>query len=358
MKKLTLSVLITAFAATQALCGLKFVDASQFRIIGTPTDATTIPYNRLPDSLEGKIREQLWDLGRNSAGIAIRFSSNTTTIGAKWDVWLNRSMNHMTQTGIRGLDLYTLQDDGTWTFVNSARPGSQASNTATIMSNMTAREREYMLFLPLYDGCHSIHIGIDSTATIGMPKVNLPTTSKPVVWYGTSITQGGCASRPGMAATNILERKLNRVIINLGFSGNGRLDPEIAEMMAAIDASVYILDCLPNVTTPQIKELTEKFYRILRGKRPKTPILMMENPEFPHTRFNGETRRLIEEKNATWHEFYVRFCNEGDKNLFFIPSKGMIGDDHEATVDCNHFTDLGFMRCADFMLPILQKFVK
>lgn len=358
MRKLLLSLIIVCAMATTAIAELQYHDATQFRIIGKPTYATDTIFSRLPDSLSGHIRQGLWGVGRNSAGIAVRFRSNTSTIGLKWHSTNNFSMNHMTATGVRGLDLYTLQSDGSWTFVNAARPGVKPDNKYTLMSNMTPEEREYLLFLPLYDSCSSLEIGIDSTAIIAPPAIDLPVAEKPIVWYGTSITQGGCASRPGMAATDIIERELNRVVINLGFSGNGRLDYEIAEMMAAIDAGIYVLDCLPNVTTPQIKERTERFYSILRKAHPTTPILMVQTPEFPNMRFNTETRRIIEEKDATWLEFYRKFRSAGDANVHFVSSRGMIGDDNEGTVDCAHFTDLGFERCARFFLPIFRTHLK
>lgn len=358
MKKLSLILLINALVCLNAMGELRYHEASQFKIIGRATDASEKIYTRLPDSLKGKIRNELWDLGQNTAGLAIRFHSNATKIGAKWKNHAVFNMNHMTPTGIRGLDLYCLQDDGSWTFVNSARPCEKKTNSAIIMENMSDKDREYMLYLPLYQGIDSLEIGINESAVIGTPHIMLPKDEKPIVWYGTSITQGGCANRPGMAATNILERKLNRVVINLGFSGNGRLDPEIAEVMANVDASIYILDMLPNVTNEQINERIERFYNILRKAHPYTPILLMQNPEFPHMRFNSEVNEKICEKNVTLKSFCNKFRKSGDKNIHYISSEGMMGKDNEATVDCNHFTDLGFMRCADYMLPIIKKYMK
>ena len=146
--------------------------------------------------------------------IAVRFRSNSTSISAKWEVRNNMSMNHMTPTGIKGLDLYCLQD-GKWIFAGSGRPQGKV-NKATIVSNMLPEEREYLLYLSLYDGVTSLSIGVDSLAEITQPAVDLPQREKPVVFYGTSILQGGCASRPGMAHTNILERWLNRECIKSG----------------------------------------------------------------------------------------------------------------------------------------------
>ena len=135
-------------ASTQAQ--LLYRDASVFPLLGKATDATLTRYERLPASLESVSRKPLWDLGRNSAGLALRFRSNSTCIGAKWEVRDNRSMNHMTPTGIKGLDLYCLQD-GKWVFAGSGRPQGKV-NEATIVKNMDPEEREYLLYLSLYDG--------------------------------------------------------------------------------------------------------------------------------------------------------------------------------------------------------------
>lgn len=344
---------IGAFAGEVA-AELEYRDAAEFKIIGLATTASSNPYYRLPDSLEGKVREQLWELARNNAGVAVRFRTDASDIGVRWTVWMNRWMNHMTATGIRGLDLYCLSDSG-WRFVNSARPGSTASNKSKLVSGLSAEMREYMLYLPLYDGVDSLEIVVNSGAVIKTAEVESPSTVKPVVWYGTSIVQGGCASRSGMAATNILSRRLDREVINLGFSGNGRLDAEVAEVMASVDAGLYIIDALPNVTVEQLKQNLERFYDILRQSHPDTPILLVENPPFPNMAYDASVREQIEEKNGILYEFYELFCQRGDESIYFLSSAGMLGEDAEGTVDCNHFTDLGFMRCADYMLPVILR---
>jgi hypothetical protein len=177
-----------------------------------------------------------------------------------------------------------------------------------------------------------------------------------VVAYGTSITQGGCASRTGMAATNIMSRWMNRVMINLGFSGNGLLDYEIAELMAECDASLYTIE-FGNCTAEQILEKTEKFYRILRDKRPDTPIAFIETPLFPSSVFNLSAQNNWKEKNKAIQTMYNELKAKKDKNLWHISSQGLIGMDNEATVDGTHYTDLGFLRCAEFLCPKIQKII-
>ena len=330
-----------------------FHDASAFPLLGKISDATETRYERLPTTLKEVSRPPVWALGKNTAGLAIRFCSDSRQISARWETLNDFSMNHMASTGIKGLDLYCLEN-GEWTYVNTARPTAKKSE-AIIISDMEQKERELMLYLPLYEGIVSLEIGIDSSAFITQPKIDLPRRTKPIVAYGTSILQGGCASRPGMAHTNILSRMLNREIINLGFSGNGQLDYEIAGLMAECDASLYILDFMPNVTVEQIHEKAGKFYRILRDKRPDVPVIFIEEPIFPHTQYDLSLQNKVRKLNEALHTVFEGLKAEKEKNIRLIPSAGMIGTDGEATVDGIHFTDLGFMRYAEYLYPEIQK---
>lgn len=345
-------LLLTTMAGAQIV----YHDASAFPLLGKATEATATRYERLPDSLQHISRKPLWDLGRHSAGLAVRFRTNSTSIAARWEVRDNRSMNHMTSTGIKGLDLYCLQD-GEWIFAGSGRPQGKI-NKATIVKNMLPQEREYLLYLSLYDGVTSLAIGVDSLSEILQPAVDLPRREKPIVFYGTSILQGGCASRPGMAHTNILERRLNRECINLGFSGNALLDLEIAHLMASVDASMFVLDFVPNATVEQMKERADEFYSIIRRKHPHTPILFIEDPIFTHSPFDTRIAKEVKDKNETLNAIFQSLKQRGEKNIYFLSSRDIIGHDGEATVDGIHFTDLGFMRYAEVLYPILKKHIE
>ena len=331
---LLMGLLLAAVANAQTI----YHDASAFPLLGKATESTLTRYERLPDSLQNISRKPLWDLGRNSAGLAVRFRSNSTP------------------TGIKGLDLYCLQD-GKWIFAGSGRPQGKI-NKATIVSNMLPEEREYLLYLSLYDGVTSLSIGVDSLSAITLPAVDLPKREKPVVFYGTSILQGGCASRPGMAHTNILERWLNRECINLGFSGNALLDLEIADVIAGVDASMFVLDFVPNATVEQMKERADKFYTIIRSKHPDTPVLFVEDPLFTHSPFDTRIAKEVKDKNETLNAFFRSLKQRGEKNIYFLSSRDIIGHDGEATVDGIHFTDLGFMRYAEILYPILEKHMR
>lgn len=331
-----------------------YYDADQFQLIGKVTEQTETRYERLPAYLKGTCRPPVWQLGKNSSGLAIRFRTNSTSISAKWELLQNNRMNHMTDTGIKGLDLYAWEGDH-WQPVKAGLPGGK-TNELTIITNMTPQEREYMMFLPLYDGITSLSIGIDSTAYIEDPSLPFPDTTHPIIVYGTSITQGGCASRPGMSYTNILTRKLNREVINLGFSGNGQLDYEIAELMSTRrDASMFILDFIPNVNATQLTEKTNTFFNILREANPGTPILFVETIIFPHSYYDKKTYETITEKNKLLKEEYEKIKRKGDKNIYYLACDNLIGYDGEATVDGIHLTDTGFARMAGKLFETINR---
>lgn len=349
--------LIALALAWQLNAQVVYYNADQFPLLGKTSDETETRYERLPAYLKEVTRPPVWNLGKNSAGLAIRFNSNSSSISAKWEVLGDNRMNHMTETGIKGLDLYAWEGDH-WRPVKAALPSGKV-NERTIISNMTPEEREFMLYLPLYDGVVSLEIGVDSTAYIAPPVLPYPDTSQPILVYGTSITQGGCGTRAGMVYTSILGRMLNREVINLGFSGNGKLDYEIAELMATrTDASLFILDFVPNVNTAQLAEKARPFYDIIRKANPTTPILFVENISYPYMTYDQNTRKNVTEKNRLLRETFEKIKSEGDSHVYYLPTDGLIGEDGEATVDGVHLTDTGFDRLARKVFEAIQTIKK
>ena len=331
-----------------------YTDASVFPLYGKVSEQTNERYERLPSSLEGVSREPVWYLGRHSAGLFIRFRSNSTSIHARWESTFNNTMTHMTDTGAKGLDLYALVD-GEWRHVCSAQPQGKKSERC-IIANMDPVEREYMLYLSLYDGVKSLEIGVDEGSMLDLPAVDRPSREKPVVMYGTSILQGGCANRPGMAHTNIIGRRLDREVINLGFSGNALLDMEIAELMASVeDPGLYVLDYVPNASAQAIDEVGEQFFRIIRDAHPEVPVVFIEDVIFPHTIFDNKILEEVTKKNVVQKRLFKKLKKSGEKRIYYISAEGMIGDDGEATVDAIHFTDLGAMRYVDHVLPVIKR---
>ena len=334
-----------------------YTDASAFPLYGKVSEQTNTRYERLPSYLQGVSRPRVWELGTNSAGLFIRFRSNSTSIHVRWESMYDYAMTHMTDTGTKGLDLYTLVD-GEWRHVCSAQPRGKKSERKVI-ANMDPIEREYMLYLSLYDGVASLEIGVDEGATLDQPAVDRPSREKPIVMYGTSILQGGCANRPGMAHTNIISRRLDREVINLGFSGNALLDMEIAELMASVeDPGLFVLDYVPNASAQAIDEIGEQFFRTIRDAHPDVPVVFIEDVIFPFSIYDNKILEQVTTKNEAQRRLYDKLKKSGEKRIYYIGAEGMIGDDGEATVDGTHFTDLGMMRYVDHVLPTLKKALK
>lgn len=345
----------------QKVNDLVYTDARELSLIGQGFE-TAEGYTRLPENLKGKVRDAVWDLGQNSAGLAIRFRSNSSCIGARWTLLNNFSMAHMAGTGIRGLDLYALDGKGNWRFVGTAQPnGKESANI--FVRRMNGEEKEFLMYLPLYDGVVKLEVGVDSTAYIAKPQESVLTGvegKKPVVFYGTSITQGGCVSRPGMAYPAIVSRKLQRDAVNLGFSGNGRMDRVMADEIAGIDACAYVIDCLPNCTQEIVKDSTEYFIGKIARTHPQVPVYMVSNPPFPYVWVDARDKKDLEDENALWYALYEKLKKEGCSNLQYINVYDgkwgeFLGGDEEETVDGVHLTDTGAMRLAEIFCKELSR---
>ena len=324
-----------------------------FRLEGTliPDSLKENRYDRLPISYKEIVREPVWDLSKSSAGMSIRFLSNSKSINVKWTILNNLKMNHMAETGIKGVDLYFKNKDN-WQYLNTGRPDG-IKNESTLINNMSEEMREFKIFLPLYDGVVNIEVGIDSNSVIKKPLKN---RNKPIIFYGTSITQGGCASRPGMAHTNIISRKLDLDCINFGFSGNGRMEQPISKLMSESKPLFYVIECMPNMENQEnVTNKTIPLVNTIRENNPEAPIVFVEN-FIPTSPILDEKRENeIRGMNLALKTEYQKMISEGYNNIFYIESKNAIGNDNEGTVDGVHFTDLGFLRYADFLI---DKFVE
>ncbi|MET2983920.1 SGNH/GDSL hydrolase family protein [Aureibaculum conchae] len=308
-------------------------------------------YDRLPASYKEIVRKPVWELSKSSAGMSIRFYSNTTSISVKWTVLNDFKMNHMAETGIKGIDLY-FNSENTWQYLNTARP-TGIDNEALLINNMPTKMREFKMFLPLYDGIVTIEVGVDSNSVIKKPLKRNP---KSIVFYGTSITQGGCASRPGMVHTNIISRKLNMDCINFGFSGNGKMEQPINELISELNPNFYVIECLPNMNAEEVADRTVPLVKTIREKHPETAIVFVENFIYEPSVLNKKMNLNIGKKNKALKTEFTKMIKNGFKNIYYIDSKSATGEDHEGTVDGVHFTDLGFIRYADFLIDQFAKF--
>ncbi|MEK6781191.1 MAG: SGNH/GDSL hydrolase family protein [Bacteroidota bacterium] len=318
------------------------------------------PYDRLPAKAEKIVRADVWNLSHHSAGLMLRFKSNADQILVRYKVKGQLAMLHMPATGVSGVDLYAVSTDGKWLWC-----AGKYSMGDTIEYRFKGLEpndsyhqkgREYRLYFPLYNSVQWIEIGVPN-GTLFNP---LPTRKeKPIVVYGTSIAQGGCASRPGMAWSAIVGRKLDRPLINLGFSGNGRLEKEVIDLMGEIDAKLYVLDCLPNLDasdvskSEQVKNLVIQSVRQLRQKGP-TPILLVEHCGYSDEAVNPINRSDYITLNQAQRKAFEQLKSEGHNNLYLI-SKEEIGLTIDGTVDGIHPNDLGMQDYANAFEEIIRE---
>jgi hypothetical protein len=327
---------------------IKYYGKDFFRLEGTviPDSLKENRYDRLPFSYKNIVRKPVWDLSKSSAGLSIRFLSNSTTISVKWKILNDFTMNHMAETGIKGVDLYYKNDNG-WQYINTGRPQG-IDNDYLLVDNMTENLREFKIFLPLYDGVKNIEVGINSTSFIRKVKEN---TKKPIIFYGTSITQGGCASRPGMAHTNIISRKLDIDVVNFGFSGNGRMEQPIAELISETEPLFYVIECMPNmISAENISKTTIPLVNTIKKKNPDTPILFVDHFDFSFSVLDNQVKKYTDSMNTALKTEFKKMVDNGYENIFHLESKNALGSDYEGTVDGVHFTDLGFIRYADFLI--------
>ncbi len=357
LKSYSLSSLLLPFALFLLPCFAGAQDWHNALDIGLTGQAWTEleqPYDRLPAKAKGVVRDPVWNLGTNTAGLSVHFKTNSPSIKVKWVVRYENSMWHMTDCGIRGLDLYMKHPEG-WHYAGSGSPGAGKSYERSLVKDLDESYHQFQLNLPLYDGIDSLWIGIDEGFVL--EKVE-PIDQKPIVIYGTSIQQGGCASRPGMAASNILARMRNQEVINLGFSGNGRMEMELAALIGEIDAAAYVFDCLPNIhDLTVIAPRYVAFITYIREVKPETPIFLVETATTVKSTIVESDRRQLNGQNEELRKAYYQLKDAGVSKLYLIPGHDLIGTDGEGTVDGVHYTDLGFLRYANKLNQALNKWI-
>ena len=304
-------------------------------------------YQRLPQRAEQLVRKPVWDLSLQTAGLYVKFYTNAPQIQVKYQVTGGFSMPHMPATGVSGVDLYTMDCNGQqcWCAANY-QFGDTVRYTYNDLTyrNTHNKGNEFTLYLPLYNGVKSLQIGVPEGSRFDFVR---PSAEKPVVIYGTSIAQGACASRPGMAWTNILQRKLDMPVVNLGFSGNGQLDEDFFKLLVEVDAAMYVIDCMPNMTNDRVELIRprlEKGIRILRSKS-KAPILLVEHDGYMGFCASDEKGEKFRKTNEQLHAVYDSMKDEA-KNLHYI-TFDELALSMDSQVDGVHATDLGMQQYAN-----------
>jgi hypothetical protein len=333
---------------------LHWHDARALTLEGRGWSDAPGPYDRLPPRAEGRVHELDWRFAKHSAGMVVRFITDATEIGARWILKsTDVAMAHMPSTGVSGLDLYVRAGER-WSWLAALRPGTLLAekNEQRLVIGLAPAMREYSLYLPLYNGVTSVEVGVPAGASLS-PAPARRGPARPLVFYGTSIPQGGCVSRPGMAYPSIVGRKLDAVTINLGFSGSGRCEPAMVDLLAELDAAVFVVDSLVNMEPAIVEERMAHLVDVFQQKQPRTPLVLVE--EAVHPSAYARARTLQTPRSATLQKVFNEKRGRSGGRLFLVPGDVLLGDDGESTVDGIHPTDLGALRMADVLTPFLGR---
>lgn len=326
-------------------------DVRDWGVEGKGWNDTAKYFDRLPARAEEKVRKAVWGLSRHSAGMLVRFETDATEIWADHVVTSDRlAMPHMPATGVSGLDLYAEDAEGNTRWLAVSRPTSREMRSKLI-SGIVPGRRTYTMYLPLYNGTESLKVGVPK-GTLFEPIA--PRREKPMVFYGTSITHGACASRPGMPHPAILGRRLGRPVINLGFSGNGKMEQEVGEFLVELDPAVYVIDCLPNMVGSEVEARAEPLVRQLRQARPEVPLVLVEDRTYANTPFLMDRQQRHAASRAALRKAYEKLKQAGFEELHYVDGETLLGDDRDDTTDGSHPSDLGFYRQANALERVLR----
>jgi len=325
-----------------------------FRLVGFEWIKQENVYRRLPVHPEWELSQGVEGLANHTAGGQVRFKTNSKRILINVELREKSGMYHMPATGQSGFDLY-MELDGENRYIKTTRFPVDSTHYKVELYN--SEENSMHLFtinFPLYNGVNFLEIGIDEGAAIE-PPTPFKTQGKFVI-YGTSITQGGCVCRPGMAYSNIMSRTLDVEFINLGFSGNGKGEPALANLINQIsDVRFIILDYEAN-TSKTIKNSLENFVDILREKHPETPILIMSKVRYARERKGTEKYALLISNRDFQRDLVQKKKEAGDNNIYFLDGSKVLGSKYyECAVDGVHPSDLGSQIIADAMTKAIRE---
>ncbi|MEG1955403.1 MAG: SGNH/GDSL hydrolase family protein [Mucinivorans sp.] len=317
-------------------------------------------YQRLPDASKSTVTDRVWGLSQNSAGESLCFYTNSKKINVRYAIAEGASMPHMPATGKSGVDLYATDASGQsiWLAARYWVSDTSGFDYAPIYyrDSIPGKGYLYELYLPPYNTVTWINIGVDEGCHFEF--VN-PTNQKPIIAYGTSITQGACASRPGMIWPTIVERELKIPLINLGFSGNGLLEKGVLDLIKQTPAQVVILDCMPNLSArsvDEIKTLVINATHEIRSAQPNVPILIVDHLGYPHSGAIDGYAQQVEGAIKAQTQAIESLKKEGVKGIHYLRFDE-IAMPQDGTVEGVHPSDYGMRVYADAYIKKLSKII-
>ena len=318
------------------------VEESPFKVYGVFKENGL--FRRIPEDVAKKVSDGVYFLHTNTAGGRVRFRTNSPYIAFKAEMSCIGKMPHFALAGSAGFDLYA--DN---VYVNTYVPPFNIENGYDGCIDIGSEGiRDITVNFPLYSNVKALYIGLSEGAKIEAPTPYI--CEKPVAFYGSSITQGGCASRPGTAYTSIVSRHFNCDYINLGFSGNAKAEDEMIDYIKGLDMSVFILDYDHNAPNEDhLRATHEKMFTAIRKSHPSLPILIMSRPKHILNSYELERLEII---TATYNNAVAN----GDKNVYLLTGAELTAlCGNEGTVDNCHPTDFGFASMAQAVISVIKK---
>lgn len=317
------------------------VEETPFRVYGVFKEKGK--YRRMPENIAKRVSAGVYQLHTNTAGGRVRFATDSPYVAIHAEMESMGKRPPFAFTGSAGFDLY-VDDNYVKTFVP---PFDMEVGYDSIVQFETNELREITINFPLYSDVKELYIGLKENSSIkeAMPYKN----TKPVVYYGSSITQGGCASRPGMSYESIISRKFNYDFINLGFSGKAKAEDEMIDYIKNLEMSLFVYDYDHNAPTPEhLLKTHEKMFKAIRNEHPHIPVIIMSRPKFNLTEEEIMRLSIIETT-------YKNAVASGDKNVYLLDGKSLTElCGNEGTVDGCHPTDFGFASMARTVSDVIK----
>ena len=331
---------------------LNKTDIEFYDVKNTPFEIDGVFYEngafcRIPESVAKSTSEGVAFLNKNTAGGRIRFKTDSPYVAVNAKMSCVGKMSHMAFTGSIGFDLY-IKAGGEDVFAGTFTPPTDIQDRyEDIIEFGSSEEREITINMPLYSNVNELYIGLSENAAV-MPAKSYA-ISKPIVYYGSSITQGGCASRPGMSYQAIISRALDCDYINLGFSGNAKGEDTMARHIAGMDMSLFVYDYDHNAPSfEHLKKTHGRMFGIIREKNPDLPVLMLSRPKLKLSKEEEKRFDIIKET-------YENALCAGDKNIYLLRGTELMRMARfDGTVDNCHPNDLGFASMAAALIPVIK----
>ncbi len=297
-------------------------------------------FRRMPWEIAHAVSPKVYALSSHTSGGRLRFVTDSDTLALQVVFERFDSRSIMSLQASLGFDVY-LEKEGKETFLVSVVPPIDSDGAYSRAVPLPEGEKQITLYFPLYNDVKHLSVGLSHGASL--KKATPYERSKPILFYGSSITQGACASRPGISYVARIARSLRSDFINLGFAGACKGEQVMAEYLSTIDASVFVLDYDHNSPNPEFLNQTHYgVYRAYREKHPSTPIVLVTRPA------SDPLQPAVMGRRSVVMETYLRARAEGDEKILFVDGFGLLDDEErmDCTVDGTHPNDYGFYRMA------------